>query len=132
MIKYFIDTNVLIRAIAKTHKPSERLYNDRSKDKYVNEYLIKEIRRILRSNFGYSDFLVQRAIDDICIKCTIYPDPPPNRFRKLHVRDPSDRLIIQGAIDHDCVLVTGDHHVNEDAKTYVRTMTAEEVYKRRK
>ena len=93
---------------------SERLFFDRYKEKLTNEYVIREVRKILKSRFGYSEFQINGAIDSIRLRCEVCLNPPPNRFKKLEIRDKSDKPIVQGAIDNKCTLVTGDYNTYHD------------------
>jgi len=132
MTKYFLDTNVFVRAIVRTDTFSERLFFDRYKEKLTNEYVIREVRKILKTRFGYSEFQINGAIDSIRLRCEVCSNPPPNRFKKIEISDKSDKPIVQGAIDNKCTLVTGDYNTYHDAKKYIKTKTAEEIYKKRK
>ena len=129
MTNYFIDTNELIRAITESDPFSVRLFKDTTKKKIINDYVLKETRRVLSEDFLYSHYDIDLAMEKISAKFRVVSNPPKNRFKKLNkIRDKSDRPIVQSAIDHECILITRDRRTYQDAKIYLETKTAKEIY----
>jgi len=130
--KYFVDTSELINALFERTQFAKRFLLDREKHKITNDYVIDEFRRVLQVKFSIPPndiYYFEEIIND---NLEVYPTAPSNRFRKLKLRDKSDRPIVQGAIDHGCILVIDDYHTYHDAKKYVETLTTEEIYKPKK
>ena len=130
MTKYFLDTIVIVRAITRSHPKSVKLFLDTSKEKVTNEYVIMETRKVLKDKFWYSEFQVNGVVNSIRNRCFVVPTPPPNRFKKLKIRDKADKPVVQSAIDEKCVLVTDDARTYRDAKKYILTCSAVEIYKK--
>lgn len=119
---------MLVRAILEVDRYSKKLLYNRSKKKYVNDYIIKEVRRVLSEYYEYSVFEIEKAIEVIKEHCRILPTSPKAMFKKLDIRDKSDKPVVQSAIVQNCVLVIYNTETYVDAKKYVITKTPEEVY----
>ena len=127
-IKYFVDTSELINALLERTPFAKRFLFDQEKPKITNDYVIDELRRVLKVKFNISPNDIYYFEEIIHANLEVNPTPPMNRFKKLKLRDKSDRPIVQGAIDHGCILVIDDYHTYHDAKKYIETKTSEEIY----
>ena len=131
-IRYFVDTSEILNGLLERSKWAKRFLYDQKKEKITNDYAIDEMRRILERKFQLSSSDIYNLEEIVLENLTVHPTPPANRFKKLQLKDKSDRPIVQGAIDHKCILVIDDYHTYEDAKKYIETKTTEELYKKRK
>jgi len=119
MIKAFLDTSVLLGKVLKRSKSAERVFLDTTIEKYTNEYALKEMYRVLKNQFGFSEIHIGYAIDFIRQTCIILPLPRKEEFKKIGLRDKSDRPIVCSARKYGLILFIDDERTYQDAKKYV-------------
>ncbi len=93
---------------------------------YVNDFIIKEIRRTLRT-LHISQENINYAIDYILDCCTVRKNVPKKEFSRFNIRDRNDLPILAGAVNVSAVLVTEDGLLRNDAKGYVESVTPGEA-----
>ncbi len=126
-MRLFLDTSVLISASRGRKEASVRLFFRGEFELITNEYAIKEFRRIMLTNFGLSQEVVEEAILIIRKRCLVLPSPSPEKYGKIAIRDKSDIPIVLGALNASCILVIDDEITLQDAKKYIRTLRSDEV-----
>jgi len=127
MTRLFLDTTVVISSITARNPASVILVSEKRYELVVDEYVIKETRRVLSDEFEFSDQDVNRSIDFIRENMTVVPMPSKNEFKKLNMKDKSDRPIVCSAKRNNCILVTEDGLLHTQAKKYVVTVRPDEV-----
>lgn len=120
MTGVFLDTTVLLGNVLKRSKQAESLFRDTSLVKYTNEYALKEVYRVLKFQFKFSEIHIGYAIDFIRETCIVLPLPRKEEFKGLNIRDRSDRPIVYSAMKYDLVLCIDDEKTYQDAKQYVK------------
>ena len=126
-MRLFLDTSVLVSIISERTEEAQSLWKSHSGELVVNEYVMKELRRILQTRLGNNDYVVNLTVERVERRCTVVPDPSNNEFRKIRITDKSDRPIVCSALQHECVLVTEDRLLLKEAPRYVRAMRPEDV-----
>ncbi len=124
---YFLDSSVIISSIIGRNDAVDELWHFPNNEYLVNEYVVKEVRRILKQKFHYSYFRIELALERIGREVTILPTPPMNVYRKIRITDKSDRPIVYSAVQYNCVLVTEDPLLLKEGQKYVRTMLPKDV-----
>jgi len=119
MTKYLLDTSVIIAGLTGTSKRSKRYYDDNTIKKCTIEYVIKEVYHVLKNSFHFSEDEINYAMEDIYIKIEILPNPNVNEYKKINIRDRSDRPIVCAAIKNDCRLLIRDFKTYQDSKDLV-------------
>jgi predicted nucleic acid-binding protein len=71
-----VDTTKLVGAVTLKDLDAHKFLFDRSKVKLTNEYVIKEVRRVLGDEYGFSQTDINYAIDDIRENCNVVANPP--------------------------------------------------------
>ncbi len=92
-LKFFIDTTVAISAITGRNKNAWILLESGKKrliSLFVNEFVIKEIRRTLKE-FDFSQEKINYAIDYISECCIISKNVPKAKFSKYVIKDKNDK-----------------------------------------
>lgn len=125
--KLFLDTTVIISAVTKRSIPAYNILLDYRGGLYTNEYVIKECRRVLKKEFGFSDELINTALDYVMTRCEILPLPNKKEFEKIVIRDKADKPVVCSAMKEGCMLVIDDEATYVDAKRYVETKHSDEV-----
>jgi predicted nucleic acid-binding protein len=117
-LKFFIDTTVAISAITGRNKDAWILLESGKKrliSLFVNEFVIKEIRRTLKE-FDFSPEKINYAIDYVSECCTVRKTVPKVRFSKYAIQDRNDIPILAGAVQESAILVTEDNALKNDLK----------------
>lgn len=125
--KLFLDTTVILSAVTKRNITSYRILLNYRGQLYTNEYVIKECRRVLKKEFGFSDELINKALDYVRIRCVVLPPPNKKEFKKIAIRDKADKPVVCSAMKKGCILVIDDKATYEDARRYVETKHSDEV-----
>jgi len=126
-MRLFLDSSTVISIIVERNEKARSIWALVDADLFIDDYVVKEIRRILRTGFGRSDYEIEIALEMIDRRCTILPDPSRNLCGKIRITDKSDRPIVCSAMQHDCVLVTEDRLLQKEAGRYVRSMLPKDV-----
>jgi len=125
-----LDTSAIVDGIVRGGY-AKRLLRDFTKEKLTIEYVIKEVRRVLRERFGFSQEEINEQISALKAALRVLPTPSVARFRKFNLSDKSDRPIVCSAADENCILVTTEKRLYREARKYVWTVAPEEIYKKR-
>ena len=131
-LKFFIDTTVTISAITGRNKDAWILLESGKKSLislFVNEFVIKEIRRTLRE-FDFSQENINYSIDYVSECCTVRKNVPKTKFSKYIIQDRNDIPILAGAVQESAILVTEDNPLKIDAKKYLVCVNPSEALKR--
>ncbi len=131
-IKYFIDTNVAVSALTGRNKDAWILLESGKKRLillFVNEFVIKEIRRTLKE-FNFSQEKINYAVDYVSECCTVKRNIPKTKFSKYNIQDRNDIPILAGAMQESAILVTEDIALKNDAKKYLECANPSEALKR--
>ena len=130
-LKFFIDTTVAISALTGRNKEAWILLESGKKRVillFVNEFVIKEIRRTLKE-FNFSQERINYAIDYVSECCTVRKNVPKAKFSKYVIQDKNDIPILAGAVQESAILVTEDTVFKKDAKTYLECANPSEALK---
>ena len=122
-----MDTSVMVSYITNRNTQVDPLMMYDKHDLFINEYVVKEIRRVLKHEFQFSDFQIELTLERILRKIFVLPTPSKNEARKVKITDKSDRPIVCSAMKHECVLVTEDRLLQKEAGRYVRTMLPKDI-----
>lgn len=131
-LKFFIDTTVAISEITGRNKDAWILLESGKKrliSLFVNEFVIKEIRRTLKE-FDFSQENINYAIDYVLECCTVRKNVPKAKFSKYVIQDKNDIPILAGALQESAILVTEDNPLKIDAKKYLVCVNPSEALKR--
>lgn len=126
--KLFLDTTVIVSAVTRRNIASYNLLLNYEGELYTNRYVIKECIRVLKKEFGYSDELINRALDYVRARCEVMPTPSEKEFAKIAIRDKADRPVVCSTMKKGCVLIIDDEETYDDAKKYVEARRSNEVY----
>jgi|GEM_PF-4080182 len=131
-LNFFIDTTVAISAITGRNKDAWILLESGKKRLvllFVNEFVIKEIRRTLKE-FDFSQENINYAIDYVTECCTVRKNVPYAKFSKYVIRDRNDIPIFAGAMQESAILVTEDNALKNDAKKFLECLNPSEALKK--
>jgi predicted nucleic acid-binding protein len=131
-LKFFIDTPVAISAITGRNKDAWILLESGKRRLillFVNEFVIKEIRRTLKE-FDFSQENINYAIDYVSECCTVKKNVPKAKFTKYLIQDRNDIPILAGAVQESAILITEDNALKNDAKKYLECVNPSEALKR--
>ena len=132
MIKAFLDTSVLLGKVLKRSRSAEKVFQDPDIEKYTNEYALKELYRVLKYHFGFSEIHIGYAIDYIRETCIILPLPGKEEIKAIKLRDRSDRPIVHSARKYNLILYIDDEKTYQDAKKYVDVERVSKESKKKK
>ena len=93
----------------------------------TNEYVIKEIRKILVDIYSFDQEDINRFIEFLRTKMEIVKTPSKEEFKIINSNDKSDRPIIFSAKKHRCILITDDMPTRNNAENYVMALGSNEV-----
>ncbi len=131
-LKFFIDTTVAVSALTGRNKDAWILLESGKKglvSLFVNEFVIKEIRRALKE-LGFSQEKINYAADYVLECCTVRRNVPKTGFSKYNIQDKNDLPILAGAVQESAVLVTEDTVLKDDAKKYIESAAPLEALKK--
>ncbi len=131
-LKFFIDTTVAISAITGRNKDAWILLESGKKrliSLFVNEFVIKEIRRTLKE-FDFSPEKINYAIDYVSECCTIRKNVPKAKFSEYVIQDRNDIPVLAGAVQESAILVTEDNALKNETKKYLECVNPSEALKR--
>jgi predicted nucleic acid-binding protein len=131
-LKFFIDTTVAISAITGRNKDAWILLESGKKrliSLFVNEFVIKEIRRTLKE-FDFSQERINYAIDYVSECCTLRKNIPKAKFSKYVIQDKNDIPVLAGDVQESAILVTEDNALIIDAKKYLECVNPSEAFKK--
>ncbi len=123
MTRFFLDTSVLVSAVAGRSRRAAGLVFSGGGGLVTSEYALKELRRVLLRGFGLSQAEAGDAVDEVRRHCTVLPSPGKEACRKIVLDDRSDAPIVAGALQAGAVLLSYDRKLLAQAKKYVRTAT---------
>lgn len=135
VLKLFLDTTVLLSSILNRNKNSWALLNIKypNFELITNNTSIKEMRRVLREEYNFSDEKINASVDFIEGVCKVVKTPKKEEFLIYQLRDKSDRPLICSAIKEGCdYLVTEDQRFNADAQRYIPTLRPKDVIEYRR
>jgi putative PIN family toxin of toxin-antitoxin system len=131
MEKYLLDANVIISGLLWEGNESKLLeLVERGRIKMVGMiYILDEVRRVLINDFGYDENkgsmlagwiegMASELVGASREECAGYEG---------HLRDQEDLPILAGAVKSGSILVTGDKRLVEDAKRFVKVLSASEL-----
>ncbi|HID27926.1 MAG TPA: PIN domain-containing protein [Methanosarcinales archaeon] len=101
MIKFFLDTNILLSIIFPKrigHKYSRAILRQKKIPLYTNEYVLKEVRRALYKEYKYTTEKINKIVECFRETITIIKNPSKAELRTIQVKDKSDRPIIKSAM----------------------------------
>ena len=127
MTKLFLDSTVIISALTVRDPDSVLILIEGRYTLFTNEYVIKEIRRILDSEFGFTQDEINRSIDFVRDNCIVLQMPRKKDFTRIEIEDKSDRPIVYSAMKNRCILVTQDRLLMQNATKYVRTLAPRDL-----
>ena len=122
MIKALLDTSVILGHLLDISKEATKIFNNRSIEKYTNEYALMEVYHVLKHK-DFSELEISYVIDYIRDECIILPKPSKSEMKTINLRDKPDRPFVCSAKKYNLVLYIDDLKSFQDAKKYV------EVYK---
>jgi len=123
----FLDTSVIIAAILETSEPASRLVFSSGWDLHTIEYALKEIRRVLRKQYRFPEQRITEALDYVRNNVVVHRTPPAIRFKKLDIRDRSDRPRVYAARALGCILIIDDERTYRDALKYVEAVRLDDL-----
>ncbi len=125
MIKFFLDTNILLNSLIperKAHLPSLSIVLQNNIPLVTNEYVLKEVRKILEETYSFNQVDINQIVEFFRTKLEVIKTPSKEEFKTINAGDKSDRPIIFSAKKHGCVLITDDAPTKKDADKYVITL----------
>lgn len=123
----FLDTSVIIAAILETSRLASLLVFSSRWDLHTIEYVIKETRRVLHERYLFMEPQIAQALARVGTKVIVHRTPPAVRFKKLAIRDRSDRPIVYAAMSLGCILVIDDEQTYRDALKYVEAVRLDDL-----
>ena len=127
--RFFIDTSVFLHSL-EGKNACRTLIEERGKEKVVTLDVIKELYRVLKRNLHGNEARIQEVLDIAREECRVAPKADANRAHEYKLRDKGDLLILAGAVREKCdYLVSEDYRLREDAKKYIKAVTAGEALK---
>ena len=93
---------------------------DNTITRYVNQFVLKEVYWVLKDQRGFSQQQIRDSIEDITELCIVLPTPSKEEFKRIAVRDKSDRPIVCSAMKNSLVLYIDDEKTYRDAEKYVQ------------
>ncbi len=127
MTKAFLDTTVIISAVTGRALSSLWILEERDIERYTNEYVIKEVRRVLKK-FQYNPEQINKVVEHVREKCLVLSTPSKEEIKKILIQDKSDRPIVYSAKKAGCILITDDGGLRRSGKKYVKTQGCERFY----
>jgi predicted nucleic acid-binding protein len=128
MFRLFLDTSSIVASILPTEEDNKYPMAILLQNKVplvTNEYVIKELRCVLPK--FVENFEMNKILEFIHAKFLVLKTPSKNECRKVRCRDRADSPIIASALKENCVLITEDTHLREDASEYVVALTSQEI-----
>jgi len=109
-VKVFVDTNVLVSAVATRGLCADVLREVlAAHDLVISRQVLDEVRRVLQTKFSVSPDLIADFIKLLQQDATI---ASPGRVPNVELRDRADRLILSAAVACGAdMLVTGDNEL---------------------
>jgi len=74
---------------------------------------------VLKKSFDFSEDEINYAMEDIYLKIEILPNPNINEYKKIKIRDRSDRPIVCAAQKYNCRLLIRDFVTYQDSKDII-------------
>lgn len=130
MIKFFLDTNILLSSLItgrKAHIFSLSILLQNNIQLVTNEYVIKETRKILKEIYLFDSEDIHRFMEYLRCKIEVVKTPSKEEFKIINSNDKSDRPIIFSAKKYDCILITDDTPTKNDAKKYITALGSKEA-----
>ncbi|MCZ7380096.1 MAG: PIN domain-containing protein [Candidatus Methanoperedens sp.] len=130
MIKFFLDTNILLNSLLpdrKAHIASLSILLQNTIPLVTNEYVLKEVRKILEETYSFNHEDINQFIEFCRTKLEVVKTPSKEEFKTINAGDKSDRPIIFSAKKHSCVLITDDAPTKKDADKYIVTLGSMEA-----
>jgi len=119
-LKVVLDTNVYIASFAFPKGRTAVIWRAAREGRYhllVSPAIIQETAGVLRSDFGWEDHRVQKAIRRVCDVAGDGIVVPRTAIRVV-TSDPDDNRILECALDGKAdIIVSNDHHLL-DLKAY--------------
>jgi len=130
MIKLFLDTNILLSSLIADRKAHISCLSILLQNNYqlvTNEYVLKEVRKVLEGIYSYDQEDINRFIEFIRAKMEIVKTPSKEEIKKINSNDKSDRPIISSAQKHRCILITDDMPTRNNAGKYILALGSTEA-----
>ena len=128
MFRLFLDTSSIVGSILpddEDNKYPMAILLQNKVPLVTNEYVVKELRCVLPKFL--ENFEINKFIDFIYAKFLVLKTPSKNECRKIRCKDRADSPIIATALKENCVLVTEDTRLREDASEYVVVLSSQET-----
>jgi len=129
--KVVIDTNVFISGLNFTGKPSEvlELFWKGEIKVYISPFILKEIEKILREKFGWSEGQIQRILNRIKVKSIEVH--PKAKVSIIKGKDDDNRILECAAEGKVQYLISGDKRHLLPLKEYqgIKILPASEFLK---
>jgi len=119
-VTLFLDSSFLYSLLARRHSEVRALFFS-SESKVTNDYVMKEMRRVLLSK-GYSVPDIEAFFTFVRGRCRVLPSPSKARFASVRLTDRSDVPILLGAMDAKAILVTLDRRLARESQSYVQSV----------
>lgn len=130
MPRLFLDTNIFVLALTVQDADCLNLLQQGGLEKVTNLDVTKELYRVLKKRFGYSEARLGEVMDFVRTTCRVAPRVPPKPFAGL--RDANDRFILNAALRDSCdYLVTEDRKLRHDAQRYIKAVSAAQAIRLR-
>jgi predicted nucleic acid-binding protein len=123
---FFLDTSIILEAVLGHSIKALSVVFESSCPAHTIEYVLKEVHFVLRDRYGYSEFEIARVLERLRERLVVHKNPPSKAFRKLDIRDKSDKPIVYAARCHGCILLINDQETMEDAQIYVEARKLED------
>ncbi|MBN2517737.1 MAG: putative toxin-antitoxin system toxin component, PIN family [Candidatus Altiarchaeota archaeon] len=131
MTEYFLDTNIIVSGLLWDGNESEilRLAQQGRLQAITSQYVLDEVAHVLRDYFSFDTERVIKRMSEVAPDFTRIVDVNKKEVltqsRKL--TDKKDAPILAAVVKSRAVLVTGDRKLAEEAKRYIKVISAKEL-----
>ena len=123
----FLDTSIIVAAILIPDGPARKLVFSSGLELHTIEYVLKETRHVLGKRYRVPEPRIADAFLQVRSRVVVHRTPPANRFKKLDIRDKSDKPIVYAARSLGCILVIDDERTYRDALKYVEAVRLDDL-----
>lgn len=131
MIRCFLDTNIIISGLLWKGNEEEILESSREGriEIITSRYVLKEAESILAEKFKFAPGDILRMMEYIAEVCSEIVEVQVDEALEMagKVSDKNDAPILAATIKSGSVLITGDKRLAEDAKRFVKVLSASEL-----
>jgi predicted nucleic acid-binding protein len=123
----FLDTSIIVAAILIPGGPARRLVFSSGWDLHTIGYVLKETRHVLRKKYHVPESRLADTFQRVRNRVIVHRTLPAIRFKKLDIRDKSDKPIVYAARSLGCILVIDDECTYRDALAYVEAVRLDDL-----